>query len=115
MNPAEDYNLKQSEPYRSILLRLQVIVVHAISIAELKYKWGFPFYYVNGKPFCYFNTNHKRQFVDIAFVKGNQITVFKSHHVTEKRKKMMSLRYQSLDDVNDAVVIAILREAYSLY
>ena len=115
MNPAEDYILKQPEPYRSILLHLQVVVEHTISIAELKYKWGLPFYYVNGKPFCYFNASHKGQFVDIAFVKGNQINVFKSHHVTEKRKKMMSLRYQSLEEVNDAVIIAILQEAYSLY
>jgi len=115
LNPAEDYIIKQPEPYRSILLHLQVIIEYTITDFELKYKWSIPFYYVNGMPFCYLNASHKKQFVDLAFVKGTQITAYKSHHVTENRKKMMSLRYQSVDEIQNTVIIAILKDALTLY
>ncbi|MEQ3665263.1 MULTISPECIES: DUF1801 domain-containing protein [unclassified Olleya] len=114
MNPAAHYILKQPEPYRSILLHLQVIIEHAIINFELKYKWSIPFYYVNGMPFCYLNASHKKQFVDLVFVKGNQLTVFKTHHVIENRKKMISLRYKSLDKIDDTVINAVLQEALTL-
>ena len=115
MNPAEDYILKQPEPYRSILLHLQVIIEHSIIDFELKYKWSIPFYYVNGMPFCYLNASHKKQFVDLVFVKGNQLTAYKEYHITEKRKKMISLRYNTLDAINDIVITAVLKDALALY
>ena len=114
MHPAEDYIIKQPEPYRSMLLHLQVIIEHSITNFELKYKWSIPFYYVNGMPFCYLNASHKKQFVDLVFVKGNQLTVFKEHHVNENRKKMISLRYKSLDTIDDTVIKAVLQEALML-
>ena len=55
MNPAENYILNQREPYRSILLQLQVVIEHTISDVDLKYKYKIPFYYIGGKPFCYMN------------------------------------------------------------
>ncbi len=51
MNPAEDYILNQQEPYRSILIHLQVVIENTIPDAELKYKYKIPFYYINNKPF----------------------------------------------------------------
>ena len=67
MNPAEDYILNQPEPYRSMLMHL--LIEHTIPEAELKYKYKIPFYYIFGKPFCYFNASHKKQFVDVGFGK----------------------------------------------
>lgn len=115
MNPAETYILKQPEPYRSILVQLQLLIEHTLPDVDLKYKYKIPFYYVKGKPFCYFNASHKKQFVDIGFCRGNQIQMHKEHHVTEKRKKMFSLRYKTIDDINDTILIDILKEAESLY
>ncbi len=115
MNPSEDYILNQPEPYRSILIHLQVIVEHVLPEAELKYKYKIPFYYIYGKPFCYFNASHKKQFVDVGFWKGNQIEVHKSHHVIGKRKMMISLRYISLEDINDSIFIDVLNDAKRLY
>ena len=46
MNPAENYILNQFEPFRSILLHLQVVIEHTISDVDLKYKYRIPFYYI---------------------------------------------------------------------
>ncbi|MFK7750648.1 MAG: DUF1801 domain-containing protein [Kordia sp.] len=115
MNPAENYILQQPEPYKSILLELQVLVAHLLPTAELKYKYRIPFYYYKGKPFCYFNASHKKKFVDVGIVKGGEITVHTSHLVTEKRKKMASLRYKNIKHINDKIFFDVLKEAASFY
>ncbi len=115
MNPAENYILHQPEPYRSILLHLQVIIEHACPVLELKYKYNIPFYYLNNKPFCYLNASHKKQFVDLGFWKGNQIQIHQEHLVTENRKMMVSLRYKTLEEINDKILIEVLQKSQSLY
>lgn len=115
MNPAENYILKQPEPYRSMLLHLQVIVENTIPEVALLYKYRIPFYYYKKRPLCFLNASHKNQFVDICFARGNQITIHQDQLVTEKRKKMASLRYKSLEEVNDKVLIEIIKNVLPLY
>jgi len=115
VNPAENYILNQPEPYRSILLHLQVVIENTIPEVDLLYKYKIPFYYINKKPFCYLNVSPKKQFVDLGFWKGNKIEIHQEHLVTENRKMMVSLRYKSLEDVNDTVLIEVLKKAESLY
>jgi len=115
MNPAENYIINQPEPYRSILLHLQVIIEHTIPEVELKHKYKIPFYYINNKPLCYLNASHKKQFVDVGFWMGTKIQSHKEHQVTENRKQMFSLRYTSLEMINNTVLIEILKEAITLY
>ena len=107
MNPSEAYILKQPEPYRSILLNLQFIVETTIPEVELLYKYRIPFYYYKKRPLCFLNASHKKQFVDICFVRGNQITIHQDLLVTEKRKVMASL--------NDVALIAVLKNVLKLY
>ena len=113
MNPAEDYILNQPEPYRSILLHVQVIIEHTIPDAVLKYKWRIPCYYVGKRPICYFNASHKNEFVDIAFWHSSYITKYTEHLVSENRKVVKSLRYKTLEDVNDSVLISVLKQVNS--
>ena len=115
MNPAEEYILNQPEPYRSILLHLQLVIETSILNVELLYKYKIPFYYINKKPFCYLNASHKKQFVDLGFWKGNKIQIHENYLVTENRKMMVSLRYTSLEDIDDSILIYVLKEAASLY
>ncbi len=115
MNPAEDYIVNQPEPYRSILLHLQVIVETTIPEIDLLYKYRIPFYYYKKRPFSYLNASHKRNYVDISFVRANQLSGYKDVLITEKRKVMGSLRYQSVDEIDDVVLIEILKEAQELY
>jgi len=107
--------INQPEPYRAMLLYLQVMVERTVPVLELKYKYKIPFYYLKGKPFCYFNASHKKQFVDIGFCRGNQISVHQEYLVFENRKKMSSLRYTSLEEVDSQVLIEVLEFAEKLY
>jgi len=113
LNPAEHYIVNQPEPYRSILLHVQVIVAHTIPEAELKFKWRIPCYYVGKRPICYFNASHKNQFVDIAFWHSNYIREYTEHLVSENRKVVKSLRYKTLEDVNDTILISVLKQVNS--
>ena len=112
MNPAEHYILDQPEPFRSMLLHIQSIIEHTITDVDLKYKYRVPFYYVNGKPFCYLNQSN--DYIDVGFWHAHHLTSNLEHLTAAGRKTIRSLRYRSLEEINDAILIAILLEAYSV-
>mgnify|MGYP000607097339 CR=1 FL=1 len=109
MNPAELYILNRPEPYKSILMHLQILVESTVKNVELKYKWKIPVYYVGKKPICYFNASLKKGFVDVAFWTSSDLSKFKDQLITENRKVVKSLRYYSLNDINEEVLIEILQ------
>ena len=115
MNPAEQYIINQPQPYQEILLYLQAVIEAEIPKLELKYKYKIPFYYYNGTPFCYFNASHKKQFVDVGFWKGNKITIHQEYLVTENRKMMASLRYKTLENIDELILVEVLQMAIKLY
>ena len=108
MNPAENYILKQEEPFRSILMHLQVVIEHTLPEVELKYKWRIPCYYIGKKPICYLNQS--KDFIDVGFWHSAHLLKYAAYLVTENRKIVKSLRYKTLEDVNDTVLIEILKE-----
>ena len=115
MNPAEDYILNQPESYRSMLMHLQSLIEYNIPEAELKYKYKIPFYYIYGKPLCFIAASIKKQYVDVGFWKGNQIQIHKEYHVIENRKMMISLRYKTLESIDNIIFGDVIKEAVSLY
>lgn len=116
MNPAEEYILTQPEPYRSVLLHVQAVIEKTLPRLSLHYKWRVPYYYLNGKPFCYLNVNFKKQFVDVGFSKGFQLTVHVPLLVADGgRNTIKSLRYQTLDAIDHEVLRAVLQDAVTLY
>lgn len=112
MNPAENYILNQSEPFRGILLYLQGVIEHTISDVNLKYKYRVPFYYIDGKPFCYLNQS--KDYVDLGFWNAAHLTLHSEIMVKEGRKIMRSLRYKTLEEINATVLIEVLKDAYSV-
>jgi hypothetical protein len=46
---------------------------------------------------------------------GTKIKSHREHQVTENRKQMFSLRYTSLETIEDVVLMDILKEALTLY
>jgi hypothetical protein len=114
MNPAEEYILNQPEPFRSMLLHLQVIIENTIPQVELKYKYKIPFYYVEGRPYCYLNVPKKKNYVDVGFWNAAQLTAHVAYMTTAKRKVIKSLRYISLAEINDTILFEILQDAYSV-
>ena len=112
MNPAESYILDQPEPYRGILLHLQLVIESVVPAAELRYKYRIPFYYLEGKPFCYLNQS--KDYVDLGFWSSAHLSAHLEHMVTAGRKVMRSLRYKSLEEIDEAILIAVLQDAYSV-
>lgn len=112
MNPAEEYILNQAEPYRDILLYLQTVIESSIPDVELRYKYKLPFYYINGRPYCYLNQS--KDYVDLGFWNAAHLSVHLGHMNTEGRKMMKSLRYRSLEDVDTIVLKEVLEDAYNV-
>lgn len=115
MKPAEEYILNQPEPYQSIIFNLQIIIENQIPDLELLYKWKIPFYYYKGKPFCFLNVSHKKKFVDLGIVKGFEIKIHKEHLISENRSSMKSLRYSSVEEIDNIVLLEIIQEISELY
>ena len=108
MNPAEAYILNQPEPYKSILLHLQLLIEHSFPDVQLKYKWRIPCYYLGTRPICYLNQS--KDYVDVGFWHSAHLTKYTEYMVSEKRKVVKSMRYKTLDDIDDEIFIAILKE-----
>ncbi len=53
--------------------------------------------------------------MDLGFGKGNQIQIHQEHLIAENRKMMVSLRYKSFEDINDAILMEVLKKVESLY
>lgn len=114
MNPAENYILNQPEPFKSILIQLQVLVETTVPEVKLDYKFRLPFYYLNDKPFCYFNASRKKGYVDMCLWSSAHLTVHLDKLVTDGRKVMKSLRYFHMDEIDGKVVVQLLKEAKSV-
>ncbi|WP_428740889.1 DUF1801 domain-containing protein [Tenacibaculum sp.] len=110
MKPAEEYILKQPEPFKSILLHLQVLIESNCTDIELKYKWKIPVYYVNGHQLCYLNASHKKGFVDVGFWAKGILQDFDAFLVSEGRTVVKSLRYTFVEDINEEIFLQVVKE-----
>lgn len=99
MKPAEEYILSQEEPYVSILLELKAFIEAFIPNVELQYKWKVPFYYLDKRPLFYLNQS--KNYVDLGFWHDHLVAQHQHHFISEKRKVVKSLRFYSLNDIND--------------
>jgi len=108
MNPAEEYILNQSEPFRSMLLHLQAVIETTVPEAVLKYKYRIPFYYINGKPFCYLN--QAKDYIDVGFWHAAHLRMHVALMHSAGRKVVKSLRYKNLEAIDNKILIAILKE-----
>ena len=113
MKPQDIYILNQPEKYRNMLLHIISVVEHTVPEATLEYKWNIPFFYLNKKPFCFLNVSGKGEYVDVAFSKGFQLKNNLELLNGDKRNTYKSLRYFSLDSIDNAVLVSVIKEAKS--
>lgn len=111
MKPAEAYILNQNEPFKSILMHLQVLIEHHFPEVELQFKWKIPFYVWNETPFCYLNPSKKKGYVDVGFYGNYNEEKYQDLIITEGRKLVKSLRYSSVEEIDAEVLITILTES----
>ncbi|MEP0212379.1 MAG: DUF1801 domain-containing protein [Cellulophaga sp.] len=112
MKPAEEYIYNAPENYRVILMHLQAVIVRTLPSVDLKFKYSLPYFYIDDKPFCHLNCN--KNYVDLVFKNGQHLTKYTELLVVDGRKKMKSLRYTSLDEVNNTVLETVLSDAYAV-
>lgn len=116
MKPAELYILNQPENYRNILFHIMAVVQNTILDVTLEYKWTIRYFYYKKKPLCYLNASHKHGFVDVGFAKGFELKSNLDHLIADNgRNTVKSLRYFSLEQIDNAILISVLEEAKSLY
>jgi hypothetical protein len=113
MKPAEAFILEQPEPFKSILMHLQILIETSFSEGDLQFKWKMPFYYLNNKPLCYLNPSKKKGYVDVGFYANNEFKKFNEFVISDNRKVVKSLRYTKVSDINAEVLISVLEEAYN--
>ncbi|WP_299220081.1 DUF1801 domain-containing protein [uncultured Aquimarina sp.] len=111
MKPAEEYILKQPEPFKSMLLHLQVVIETTLPEVELLFKWRVPFYYVGKSPICYLNVT--RGYVDVGFWGAQYFTDYVDKLETDKRKYVKSLRYRKPEEIEEEIFVEILKQAYT--
>jgi len=112
LNPAENYILSQPELYKEILLYLQLMVERTVPELELKYKYKIPFYYLYGKPFCYFNASHKKKIVDVGFVQGVFLEAnFPELFDGDNRKQVRSIQVADIEIFDELMFRNLLRAA----
>ncbi len=114
MRPAENYILNQQEPYRGILLHLQLMIETTLPEVELKFKWNIPCFYIGKSAICYMNVSHKKKFVDLGFWNSANLTKHLDILVSEKRKVVRSLRYSTLEEIDDKILTDVLKNAYAV-
>ncbi|MCI2229807.1 DUF1801 domain-containing protein [Polaribacter sp. MSW13] len=114
MKPAEEYILNQPEPFKSILMHLQILIENRFPEVDLQFKWKIPFYYLDSKPFCYLNPSKKKGYVDVVFWVSAHLTKYNELLISENRKVVKSLRYFKLEDIREEILLSVLEEAHQL-
>ncbi len=113
MKPAEAYILNKEEPFKSILIQLQMIIEYSFPEVDLQFKWKLPFYYLKENPFCYLNASTKKGYVDVGFWASAHLEQYNEYLIADGRKVVKSLRYFSVEDINQEILISVLFEAHS--
>ncbi|MGV3697882.1 DUF1801 domain-containing protein [Flavobacterium sp.] len=114
MKPADVYILNQPEKYRNMLFHIIAVVENTMPEAVLEYKWKIPFFYYKKKPFCFLNVSHKRNYVDVVFSKGFKLQNNQEFLIGDGRNTYKSLRYSTLEEIDNTVLISVIEEAKSL-
>jgi len=116
VKPAVVYILNQPEPFRSVILHVIAVIETNLPGISLEYKWSVPYFYYKKKPFCYLNASHKHHYVDVGFAKGFYLKNNLQYLIADNgRNTVKSLRYKSLEEVDNAILTAVLLEASKLY
>jgi hypothetical protein len=109
----DNYFLQQDEPVKSCLQFLRSYILNQDARITEAWKYGMPFYYYNGKMFCYlwFHKKYRRPYIGI--VEGKLI----SHPdlISEKRARMKILLLDPGEDLQIKKIEAILKEVLALY
>jgi hypothetical protein len=108
----DNYFLSLPEPEQSALLFLHQFLIKDSGL-ECQRKFNTPFYYHNGKWFCFISYDPKKRSIYISFVKGNKVSHPKLF--SEGRKRMKIYKVDPDEDIHTKElqnIIALLKKEY---
>lgn len=115
MNPTENYILKQSEPYQSIMLYIRFVLKKELPDIVEKFSYKIPFYYYNKKPLCYMNILKGTSYVDVGFMNGHLLeSNFPELVDGRQRKRVRSFEVRSLEEFDESRFIDLLLAAIQI-
>jgi hypothetical protein len=110
--PIDNYFLSLPEPEQSTLLFLHQFLMNEVDL-QYKRKFNTPFYYYNGKWFCFIDYHPKKRSIHISFVKGYQVSHPKL--LAEGRKQMKIYNIFPEKDIQTKELQAICEELKKVY
>ena len=100
MHTALEYIEELPEPYLQIARELHLMIMGCCDDMKLDYKWRLPFYTLNGKMFSFLN--FRKNFLDLGLMNGIHLDDSFGKLVDgENRKRLRSLRFTSLEDIEN--------------
>lgn len=113
LRPIDNWFLNQEEPAKSCFLFLREFIPTLDKRITEEWKYGLPFYYLNGKMFCYLWNHKKLKQPYIGIAEGYQIN--HPDLLQEKRARMKILLIDPLKDIPVKKIKLILKQAIALY
>ena len=113
LKPIDNFFLMQQEPHKSCLLALRAFIPTIHNSITEEWKYGLPFYYLNGKMFCYLWIHKKYKQPYIGITEGHKLT--HPELLQEKRVRMKILLIDPEKDLPVKKIKSILNEALKLY
>ena len=113
LTPLDHFYLSQPEPTRSCLMALKEIILHFDLQVTEEWKYRLPFFYYNGKMFCYLWIEKKSRQPYIGIVKGGMIE--HPSLIQEKRAKMKVMFIDPALDLPVEQIQSVLTLARQFY
>jgi hypothetical protein len=113
LRPIDNWFLQQEEPAKSCIEFLRVHIPALDKRITEEWKYGLPFYYLNGKMFCYLWIHKKLGKPYIGIAEGNRIN--HPDLLIEKRKRIKILLIDPSKDIPVRKINGILKKVIALY
>ena len=113
MQELDNFYLKYKEPLRSCLLTLKEIILNQNSLLSWEWKYGMPFFYYNGKMFCYLWFHKKYNQPYIGIVEGHRLN--NPQLMAENRSRIKIFLINPEEDISIKKIQEILNRAIKLY
>ena len=109
LNALDNFFLSQQEPTNGCLLFLREYILSKSEDVTEHWKYGLPFYYYQGKMWCYLWIHKKHKMPYIGFVDGDKMT--HPDLIQEKRARMKIYLIDPTKDIAIKKLNAVFKEA----
>jgi len=111
MSEVQDFIYQYDGNQRKIMLFFHNWLTSELNLIE-KIRFGIPFYY--GKSWiCYLNPVKKDK-IELAFVRGNELSNDQALLQSKGRKQVYSIEFETMKDIPEQLVNEIIQEAILL-